>query len=127
MRRTLLFLSALILLMAIAPSAAADMPPKGCPAEASVWTEVDYVASGTYTGTTFYTWYWSVGDQAAITTMRAITGWTDDQIYFFFADFFVDRADRNADSHVCVSWLGGNPGILDDFLSIVDNNSATKN
>ena len=124
MRRTILPCVVVLLALGLAVPAATAIPePKGCPAEESIWTEVDYVTEGNFKATGLYDWYWNVGDGAAIEALRDLTGETDRQIYFGAAEWLATVVDRNADLGVCVWWLGGNPGQFDAVVSAVDNNS----
>ena len=123
MRRTILLCVVVLLALALVAPTATAIPkePKGCPAEASVWTEIGFVTdpSQAWRSTTFYAWYWAIPEAIAVWHQR---GRTDEQIYFFFVPFF-ETIDRNGDSSICAWYIGGNPGTPDDFISVVDNNA----
>ena len=123
------------LLMVSPPAAAVPKEAQGCPASASVWTQVQYVSdpyTEDYEATSFYDYYWSLTTDEGVNVVdfwKATYGpqWTDPEIYGALAQVFDNRPDRNGDHSVCLSWIGehyiGLKHLDMTYISIVDNNA----
>jgi hypothetical protein len=128
MRRTILpFVEVLLVVALVAPTAAAvPKEPKGCPADASIWTPVAYVPPpadpATYMATSFWQFYFV--DTGGGAQLIANTGWTDVEAYEWLIGLLDAGVDKNADDQLCAWWIGGLPGQDDSFLSVVDNNAS---
>ena len=122
------------LLMVTPPAAAVPKDAQGCPASASVWTQVQYVSdpyAADYAATSFYDYYWSLTTDEGVNVVdywKATYGpqWTDPEIYGALAEVFDNVMDRNGDHSVCLSWIGEHfighkKGMT--YISIVDNNA----
>ena len=131
MRRATLVIAAVALLLAmVGTPATAGPPPKGCPAEASIWTEVEY-GDPDYADNSLYTFYF-VTNSAGGALFAELNGFdlsTDEGTAAADALFeeITSPIDKNLDLSFCIFWIGGTPGQADFWVSIVDNNSATKN
>jgi hypothetical protein len=125
MRRTILLVVVLVVaLVLVAPAATAIPEPKGCPAEASVWTLVEF-GQTPYTANSLFTWYF-VEHPVAAADFAEIFGFTlpeDEEEAYELAEGIVAPVDRNGDQKLCIWWIGGNPGVPDYAASSVDNNS----
>ena len=126
MRRTILLVFAALLALALVAPAATATPKeaKGCPAEPSVWTLVEFGLTP-YTENTFYEFYFVTYPDAAAAFAEA-NGWVlpeDEAIAYAAAEEMVASIDRNGDFQFCTFWIGGNPGLEDYWISVVDNNS----
>jgi hypothetical protein len=127
MRRTvLLFVVVLLTLALVAPMATAvPKEPKGCPADQSVWTLVAYVPPpadpATYMATSFWQFYFV--DTGGGAQLMANTGWTDIAAYEWLVGILDANVDKNGDDQICAWWIGGQPGLDDSLISVVDNNA----
>jgi hypothetical protein len=121
--------------MVAPPAAAIPKEAKGCPADASVWTQVEYVSDpepGNFETTSFYTYYWNLtteDDVKVVDYWQDTYGeqWTDLAIYSAFAGSFDRVIDRNDDNAVCIWWIGehyiGQTHKDMTYVSLVDNNA----
>jgi hypothetical protein len=109
-----------IVIVALVAPGAASAKSGGC--GNGNWTAVDFVYSGNYKKTGLYEFAW-ITNPGLGSAVQSFFGLTEREAYFFGIESFGSQ-DRNGDQIVCVSWLGGNPGIDDYLLSVVDNNAA---
>jgi hypothetical protein len=122
------------LLMMTPPAAAIPKEAKGCPADASVWTQVEFV-TGDYThfkDTSLYDYYWSLtteDGEKVVDYWKATYGpeWTDEAIYAALAEGFDRGVDSNDDDSVCIWWIGehyiGHKDLDMTYVSLIDNNA----
>jgi hypothetical protein len=126
MRRTILVVVVVLLALVVVAPSAGTIPkePKGCPAEASVWTLVEF-GQTPYTANSLYTFYFVEHAEAAAAFAEffGLVLPQDEEAAYILAESIVAPVDRNGDQQVCVWWIGGNPGLPDWYASIVDNNS----
>lgn len=122
------------LLMMSPPASAIPTEGKGCPADASVWTQVEFVTAPytDFEGTSYYDFYWSLTTDDGVKVVeywKTTYGaeWTDQEIYAALAGFFDRVIDRNNDNLVCVWWIGehfiGQTHKDMTYISVVDNNA----
>jgi len=128
MRRMLLLVVGVLLPMVLVAPAAMAIPeePKGCPAEASVWTLVSFGAEN-YKDDSFYTFYFVTYSEAA-EALAAYYGYDlnlpdEEAAVYDIAVEAVASIDFNGDLQFCTFWLGGNPGKEDYWISVIDNRS----
>jgi hypothetical protein len=125
MRKTILLVVVLLVALVLAAPAATAIPePKGCPAEASVWTLVEF-GQTPFTANSLYTFYF-VDHPEAAAAFAEYFGFVlpgDEEQAYVLAEEIVAPVDRNGDQKLCIWWIGGNPGLPDYVASSVDNNS----
>lgn len=112
-------------LMLTAPAAnATPKEAKGCPAEPSVWTEVQF-GRDPYTANSLYTFYFVTNPDAgeAFAEANGLVLPGDAAAAYDLLEQIVAPIDRNGDFDFCAWWIGGTPGQADYFISVVDNNS----
>lgn len=126
MRRAILLCVAVVLALVLVSPAATAIPkqPKGCPAEPSIWTLVSFGAEP-YTANSLYKFYF-VDNRTAAEAFAEVEGFElprDEAEAYDLVEEEVAGVDRNGDHNLCMFWLGGNLGMEDYWVSVVDNNS----
>jgi len=114
-----------LLLSACSPAATAiPKQPKGCPAEPSIWTLVSF-GDEPYNANSLYEFYFVDHSAAAEAFAEAedlvLSG--DEEGVYALVEEEVAGVDLNGDQNLCMFWIGGNPGMADYWVSVVDNKS----